>query len=71
MNWQRLIEIVQSETATPVSQGSVFADLDMDSLDYLDMILEVEKAFNVTIPEDGLVFPTVQDLGAWLQEHAA
>lgn len=47
-------------------------DLDLDSLDVMMLLFEVEKAFNVKIPEEALAareLLVLRNLTAYLQEH--
>lgn len=43
-------------------------DLKIDSLDFLDLLLEVEQQFGVEIPDDDMLgMHTVGDLRTWLE----
>ena len=46
-------------------------DLGCDSLDMVDLIMECEKQFNISIPDDDVdKLRTVQDLINYVTEHA-
>ena len=45
-------------------------DLELDSLDFIDLILEVEEEFHTKIPEAEMIdLRTVNDLCGWLASH--
>ena len=47
-------------------------DLGADSLDTVELIMEFEKEFNITIPDDvAEKISTVQDAIDYIKEHAA
>lgn len=47
-------------------------DLGADSLDFVELVMHVEKAFNVTIPDTALVdIETVSELIDWLEANVA
>ena len=46
-------------------------DLDADSLDTVELVMEIESQFNVSIPdEDAESIATVGDVVTYLQSHA-
>ena len=48
---------------TPLTLTTKFQDLDLDSLDLLDLVIYAEKKYNVRIPDESLLtIVTVQDL---------
>ena len=54
-----------------VEESEVTNDLGADSLDTVELIMELEKAFNISIPdEDAENIGTVGDAIAYLTENA-
>jgi acyl carrier protein len=50
-------------------QARLIEDLNIDSLDTLDLIFQLEEEFRIEIPEeDQLAFSTVQDVITYVQE---
>ena len=48
---------------TPLTLTTKFQDLDLDSLDLLDLVIYAEKKYNIRIPDESLLtIVTVQDL---------
>lgn len=61
---------VEESQVTP--EASFTADLNADSLDTVELIMEFEKEFGITIPdEDTSKISTVQDAINYIQEHQA
>ena len=53
-------------------EKSFATDLAMDSLDYYEMIVDLEKEFNIKIPEEKLEkLTTVKSLVDFVDEHTA
>lgn len=45
-------------------------DLGLDSLDTIELVLELETAFNISIPdEDALDFKKVADVKKYIEQH--
>lgn len=55
-----------------VTEASSFAnDLGADSLDVVEFVMEVEKEFNITIPDDDAAkITTVGDAVKYIEAHA-
>lgn len=61
---------VQEAAVTP--EASFAADLNADSLDTVELIMEFEKEFNITIPDDDTSkISTVGDAIAYIQKLVA
>ena len=65
-----LAKIKKTKPETIQKQASLIEDLDIDSLDTLDLIFQLEEEFDIEIPqEDQLQFSTVQDVITYVQER--
>ena len=54
-----------------VEESEVTNDLGADSLDTVELIMEFEKEFGISIPDDQAEkIGTVQDAVAYIEEHA-
>ena len=54
---QRIMDLIaRSKTLPPetITPASSFDDLQIDSLDKINLTFEIEEAFNITIPDDSL-----------------
>lgn len=52
------------------SQNFLFSDLGISSFDALDSILDIEKAFNCTIPDNEMVLiRTIDELVLTIKKH--
>ena len=61
---------VDADKVTP--EASFVNDLSADSLDTVELIMDFEKEFNITIPdEDAQNIKTVGDAIAYVEGHAA
>jgi acyl carrier protein len=49
-------------------EARLIEDLEIDSLDVLDLIFELEEEFNIEIEQDQSPFVTVQDVINYVQE---
>jgi len=59
---------IKSENIKP--ESDIIADLKADSLDVVEMLMNLEEQFNITIPEeDAAKLKTVQDLVAFIDAH--
>lgn len=70
---KHLYETIAKRLDIPVSQIGRLTyfenDLKLDSLDFLDLMLAIEKDFDVRIPETRLArFETVGDVEDWMKE---
>ena len=53
-----------------VAEANFTQDLGADSLDTVELIMELEKAFNITIPDDAAEkIATVGDAIAYIEAH--
>jgi acyl carrier protein len=59
------------DKAKVVESASFVNDLGADSLDVVEFVMEVEKEFNITIPdEEATKLTTVGDAVAYIEAHA-
>jgi acyl carrier protein len=59
------------DKAKVVETASFVNDLGADSLDVVEFVMEVEKEFNITIPdEEATKLTTVGDAVAYIEAHA-
>lgn len=65
-----IVDKLGVDEADVVETASFTQDLGADSLDTVELIMEFEKAFNVTIPDDQAEkITTVGDAIAYINEH--
>ena len=65
-----LAKIKKKKPENIQKQASLIEDLNIDSLDTLDLIFQLEEEFDIEIPqEDQLQFSTVQDVIAYVQQR--
>ncbi len=66
---QALVETLSAEPSEITEEATLFSDLEMESIDFLDLIFRLEKAFNIKIAQeeltqnDVLTNPNYQDSG--------
>ena len=66
-----IVEKLGVEESAVTNEASFTNDLGADSLDTVELIMEFEKAFGITIPDDQAEkIQTVGDAIAYIQEHA-
>ncbi len=66
-----IVEKLGVEESAVTNEASFTNDLGADSLDTVELIMEFEKAFSITIPDDQAEkIQTVGDAIAYIQEHA-
>ncbi len=75
MNNKKIVEILADYTEVPASDitedKDLIKDLELTSLDVLDLIAAFEDAFDVEISdEDVKSFHTVKDIKDWLEANA-
>ena len=64
-----IVEKLGVDAAQVTMEASFSADLNADSLDTVELIMEFEKEFNITIPdEDTQKIVTVGDVIAYIQK---
>lgn len=66
-----IVERLGVEESEVVSEASFTNDLGADSLDTVELIMEFEKEFNISIPDDQAEsITTVGQAVTYLEEHA-
>ena len=65
-----IIEKLGCDEAKVVESASFVNDLGADSLDVVEFVMEVEKEFDITIPDDAAAkLVTVGDAVKYIDEH--
>ncbi len=65
-----IVEKLGVEESEVTAEASFTNDLGADSLDTVELIMEFEKKFNITIPDDAAgQIQTVGDAIAYIEEH--
>ncbi len=73
---QRLIEIVSTqlgvESEEVVPDARILDDLGADSLDVVELVMSLEEAFDLTVPdEDVEALATIGEMQAYLERNGA
>ena len=63
-----LAKILKIQPSEVQKEARLIEDLEIDSLDILELIFELEEEFNIEIPQDKSPFVTVQDVITYVQE---
>jgi len=63
-----LAKVLNKQPSQIQKESKLIEDLEIDSLDTLDLIFKLEEEFNIEIPEGELPFVTVQDVITYVQE---
>jgi acyl carrier protein len=63
-----LAKVLNKQPSQIQKESRLIEDLEVDSLDALDLIFKLEEEFNIEIPEGSLPFVTVQDVIKYVQE---
>ncbi len=63
-----LAKILKKQPSEVPKEARLIEDLEIDSLDTLDLIFELEEEFNIEIPQGQSPFVTVQDVINYVQE---
>jgi acyl carrier protein len=63
-----LAKILNKQPSEVQKEARLIEDLEIDSLDTLDLIFELEEEFNIEIPQGQSPFVTVQDVINYVQE---
>jgi acyl carrier protein len=63
-----LAKILKKQPSEVQKEARLIEDLNIDSLDTLDLIFELEEKFNIEIPQNQPPFVTVQDVINYVQE---
>lgn len=67
-----IVEKLDVDAASVTAETSFKEDLEIDSLDLFDLVMNVEEAFGVEIPSEDLEnIKTVGDMVAYLEAHGA
>lgn len=71
---ERVIEIIAEQMSVPkenvTPETSFVNDLHADSLDTVELVMELEEAFDISIPdEDAEKIQTVGDAIRYIEEH--
>jgi acyl carrier protein len=65
-----LAKIKKKKSEDIQKQARLIEDLDIDSLDALDLIFQIEEEFDIEIPQEHqLYFLTVQDVITYVQQR--
>ncbi|MCK5603952.1 acyl carrier protein [Candidatus Pacearchaeota archaeon] len=65
-----IVEQLCVDRAVVVPRASFMDDLGADSLDVVELVMAMEEAFDVEIPDEvAEKLVTVQDVTIWLTEH--
>ncbi len=65
-----IVEKLGVDEAEVIETASFTQDLGADSLDTVELIMELEKAFNISIPDDAAEkISTVGDAIKYIEEH--
>ena len=63
-----LAKVLNKQPSQIQKESKLIEDLEIDSLDTLDLIFKLEEEFDIEIPEGELPFVTVQDVITYVQE---
>jgi acyl carrier protein len=63
-----LAKVLNKQPRQIQKESRLLEDLEIDSLDTLDLIFKLEEEFDIEIPEGELPFVTVQDVITYVQE---
>jgi acyl carrier protein len=63
-----LAKILKKKPSEIQKEARLIEDLEIDSLDTLDLIFELEEEFNIEIPQNQIPFVTVQDVIHYVEE---
>ena len=63
-----LAKILKKKPNEIQKEARLIEDLEIDSLDTLDLIFELEEEFNIEIPQNQIPFVTVQDVIHYVEE---
>jgi acyl carrier protein len=63
-----LAKILKKQPSEVQKEARLIEDLEIDSLDTLELIFELEEEFNIEIPQNQSPFVTVQDVINYVQE---
>ena len=63
-----LAKVLNKQPSQIQKESRLIEDLEVDSLDALDLIFKLEEEFDIEIPQGELPFVTVQDVIKYVQE---
>jgi len=63
-----LAKVLNKQPSQIQMESRLVEDLEVDSLDALDLIFKLEEEFDIEIPQGELPFVTVQDVINYVQE---
>ena len=63
-----LAKVLNKQPSQIQMESRLIEDLEVDSLDALDLIFKLEEEFDIEIPQGELPFATVQDVINYVQE---
>ena len=63
-----LAKVLNKQPSQIQKESRLIEDLEVDSLDALDLIFRLEEEFDIEIPQGELPFVTVQDVIKYIQE---
>ena len=63
-----LAKVLNKQPSQIQMESRLIEDLEVDSLDALDLIFKLEEEFDIEIPQGELPFVTVQDVINYIQE---
>jgi acyl carrier protein len=63
-----LAKVLNKQRSQFQMESRLIEDLEVDSLDALDLIFKLEEEFDIEIPQGELPFVTVQDVITYVQE---
>jgi len=63
-----LAKVLNKQPSQIQKESRLIEDLEVDSLDILDLIFKLEEEFNIEIPQNQSPFVTVQDVINYVQE---
>ena len=63
-----LAKVLNKQPSQIQMESRLVEDLEVDSLDALDLIFKLEEEFDIEIPQGQLPFVTVQDVINYVQE---
>jgi acyl carrier protein len=63
-----LAKVLNKQRSQIQMESRLIEDLEVDSLDALDLIFKLEEEFDIEIPQGELPFVTVQDVITYVQE---
>jgi acyl carrier protein len=65
-----LAKILKKQPSEVQKEARLIEDLQIDSLDTLDLIFKLEEEFDIEIPQGQVPFVTVQDVINYVQQNA-